>query len=150
MIDRRIIAICLVVAALLLILFVFRPFTSQPQGTCSASIQIGSSDSGSIITSNTSDKWANINQASSEKHCILQAKKVVRDAGYPDVAVFGCTCNPIESAEQKNYACKVNAIDGSHSVSITCKKSDGGCLVTSEVESKFYTFDQLEELIKVY
>ncbi len=98
-------------------------------------------------TNNTKieQQWTGINQNQAEKGCLKQAKKVAVDGGYSESFVFNCKCAAEESADVKSYDCNVNALDGSHSVTILCIKTQNQCAVTSEQGTQSYNFDQLEQ-----
>ncbi|MDO8340184.1 MAG: hypothetical protein Q7T16_06020 [Candidatus Burarchaeum sp.] len=61
--------------------------------------------------------------------------------------IYGCACSALqESSETKSYDCQVSALDGAHSVSAECIKSQKICNVVSERGKFYYTFEELQAL----
>ena len=90
--------------------------------------------------------WLLINQGNVEKACLAQSKQEAKMQGYPDSVVFGCSCTATETAETKNYACQVSALDGNHPASLDCTKSQQSCTVKSQFGTVYYTFEEMRAL----
>ena len=89
--------------------------------------------------------WAMIARPTVEKGCLAEAK---RSAGNYAWGVKSCSCSQNESEESKFYNCSISAIDGEHPLTISCIKSEGSCLITSEQGQSRLTFRQLQAIVE--
>ncbi|MFH2105815.1 MAG: hypothetical protein ABII22_01020 [Candidatus Micrarchaeota archaeon] len=92
----------------------------------------------------TVDLWSQIGKSSVERNCLLKAKELAREKGYPDFAVFGCSCSAEETKDKKQYNCKVDALDGKHPFSLTCIREKENCTIGSEEETGVFSFTELD------
>ena len=92
--------------------------------------------------------WRSITQSNVESVCLDQAKDYAESQGYSRSLVFECACNAQESLDEKQYACTISALDGSHDLSLDCVKSSERCQISSEAGTEILTFDEVQKLIQ--
>ena len=92
--------------------------------------------------------WEQLTKENVETICLTQAKSYARSLGYPDTVVFRCTCETVESGQDKSFTCIVGALDGTHELSITCNKTTQTCEIISEQGTRKLTFKDLESYLK--
>ena len=98
------------------------------------------------VNEHLEQQWNLITKTEVESLCFKQAKIYAASQGYSESWVYDCKCNADESNNVKNYVCALNAVDGSHPLSVSCVKSQGICMLTIDGGSATYDFDSIEQL----
>ncbi len=98
----------------------------------------------------TNDTQANVNtiwealySLDADGVCLEKAREVAKIKKVPPSFVYSCSCASHVSSEEASYDCEVSAIDGAHSVQISCIKSAQFCAINSEIGESRVTFEEI-------